>query len=306
MPINAHPEYVKAEKEYHESQTDEEKITALENMIKHVPTHKGAENLRKNLRTRYKKLKQEAQKARKKSGNKKGIKKAELQGAILGLTNSGKSSILKSITNANPQIASYGFTTAHPEIGTLNYQGCDIQIIDLPPISSPNFNKGIVNSADTLLIVVEKIDEIKSILELVKKNKQSKKIIIFNKIDKYDENTKRKISETLKSKKYNHVMTSTKTNEGIEKLKEKIFQSFPIIRVYTKHQGKSQKQKQDNKPVVLQKKSTLKDVSEKILHGYSKKVKYAKVTGPSAKFKDQKIGLKHIVKDKDTIEFFTD
>jgi len=315
MPINAHPEYMTAEKRYNEAVTNEEKIAALEEMLRWVPKHKGAETLRKQLRTRYKKLKLEFQKAKKKSGSKKGIKKEQLQAILIGLTNSGKSSVLNAITNATPQIASYGFTTTEPEIGTLNYEGCNIQIIDLPPIASPNFNKGLVNSADTLLIVVEKIDEIKPILEITKQNKKARKIIVFNKIDFYNENTKRKISETLKSKKYNHVIISTKTNKGLEELKEKILKSFPIIRIYTKHQGKKLKLGKDErrkplgflgKPVVLQKNSTLKEVAEKILHGYSKKVKYAKVTGPSAKFKNQKVGLKHVVKDKDTIEFFTD
>jgi ribosome-interacting GTPase 1 len=91
---------------------------------------------------------------------------------------------------------------------------------------------------------------------------------------------------------------------GIEELKEKIFKTFNILRIYTKHPGK--KEKLDNKPVILPPKSTLEDVAEKILHGYSKKVKYAKITGPSCKFPNQKIGLKHIVKDKDQVEFFTD
>ena len=303
MPINAHPEYITAEKKYNEANSEEEKLKALEEMLKWVPKHKGAETLRKNLRTRYKKLKQEFAKAKKKSGSKKGIKKEQLQAIILGLTNSGKSSILKSITNAQPKIASYGFTTTEPQIGTLNYKGCNIQIIDLPPIASPNYDKGLVNNADTLLIVVEKINEIKPILKEIS-NKNDKKIIIFNKIDLYDENTKRKISETLKSKKYRHIMTSTKTDEGIEELKEKILKSFDMIRIYTKHPGK--KQKLDNVPIILPPNSTLKDVAEKILHGYSKKVKYAKITGPSCKFTNQKVGLKHIVKDKDVVEFFTE
>jgi len=120
----------------------------------------------------------------------------------------------------------------------------------------------------------------------------------------HSEETKRKISETLKSRKYNHVIISCKTGENIENLKEKIFNSFPVIRIYTKHPGK--REKQDNVPVILPPNSSLENVAEKILHGYSKKVKYAKVTGPSSKFSGQKVGLKHIVKDKDTIEFFTE
>lgn len=304
MPINAHPEYMQAEGKYQQASTNEERVAALEEMIKWAPKHKGGETLRKNLKARYKKLKQELAKSKKKAGGKKGIKKAELQAVLVGLTNSGKSSILNAITNAQSRIASYGFTTLEPEIGTLNYGGCDIQIIDMPPIASEAFNKSIVNSADTILLVVERVDEIPPVLELIKQNKDAKKIVVFNKIDNYDENTKRKISETLKSKKYNFVLTSAITDEGMSELKEKIFQSFPIIRVYTKHPGKSDKS--DTRPVVLPIDSTLEEVAEKILHGYSKKVKYAKVTGPSAKFKDQKIGLKHVVKDRDVVEFVTE
>ena len=302
MPINAHPEYINAEAEYHDASTAELKLLALEKMIRFIPKHKGAETLRKNIRTRYKKLKQELEIKKKKSKGKKGIKKEDLQAVLIGLTNSGKSSVLKTLTNAQPKIASYGFTTSEPEIGTLNYQGCPIQIIDLPPISSENFDKGIVNNADTLLIVAEKIHEIKIILELLKTNKNSKKIIIFNKIDLYNQETKRKILETLRSKRYNFSIISCRTTEGIGDLKEKIFKSFNILRIYTRSQGK----KQDNVPVILPPNSTLKDVAEKILHGYSKKVKFAKISGPSAKFKDQKVGLSHVVKDKDVVELVTE
>lgn len=220
------------------------------------------------------------------------------------MTNSGKSSILKTITNAQPKIASHGFTTIKPEIGTLNYANCNIQIIELPPIESENFDRGIANNADTLLIVVEKIHEILTVLEQTNQNKNSKKIIILNKIDLYDNETKRKIRETLKSKKYNFCMVSTITKEGIDDLKEKIFKSFEVIRIYTKHPGK--KEKSDDIPVILRPNSTLEDVAEKILHGYSKKVKYTKITGPSCKFPNQKIGLKHVVQDKDVVEFFTE
>ena len=104
------------------------------------------------------------------------------------------------------------------------------------------------------------------------------------------------------TKKYNFVLFSAYTKEGVQELKEKIFKSFNIIRIYTRHPGK----KEDEVPVIMPPESTLEQVAEKILHGYSKKVKYAKVWGPSAKFLGQQIGLKHVVKDKDMIEFYTD
>jgi hypothetical protein len=301
MTTNVHPEYLEAEREYHNAYTDEARLEALEKMMRYMPKHKGAENLRKNLRTRYKKLRQEMKKS-KKNSSKKGIKKEDLQAVIVGLTNSGKSSILNAMTNAKPKIASYGFTTSEPEIGTMNYEGCSIQLIDLPPIASENFDRGIVNNADTIVIAVEKVHEVRPIMEILKSNKKAKIIVAFNKIDLYDEDAKRKISETLHSKRYNFALISAITGEGLDELKEKIFKSFDIIRVYTRHPGK----KQDNVPVTLPPDSDLRDVAEKILHGYSKKVKHAKIWGPSAKFLGQRVGLKHKLKDKDVIEFYTE
>ena len=52
MPINAGYEYFNAEKRYLDAQTLDEKITALEEMIKVAPKHKGSENLLAELKTR--------------------------------------------------------------------------------------------------------------------------------------------------------------------------------------------------------------------------------------------------------------
>ena len=51
--------------------------------------------------------------------------------------------------------------------------------------------------------------------------------------------------------------------------------------------------------------STLKNVAEKILKGFSEKVRETKIWGPSSKFPGQKIGLKHKLKDLDVVEFRT-
>ena len=46
-------------------------------------------------------------------------------------------------------------------------------------------------------------------------------------------------------------------------------------------------------------------VAEKILKGFSKKVKETKIWGPSSKFPGQKVGLQHKLKDLDVVEFKT-
>jgi len=51
---------------------------------------------------------------------------------IIGLPNAGKSSLLASITNANPKIANYQFTTLNPNLGVASYDNKEITIADIP------------------------------------------------------------------------------------------------------------------------------------------------------------------------------
>jgi len=76
MPINADIFYQKAEKEFYEAQTTEDKVVKLEKMIVTAPKHKGAENLLAGLRSRLAKLKKELKKeSANKSGRSTGVKK---------------------------------------------------------------------------------------------------------------------------------------------------------------------------------------------------------------------------------------
>ena len=54
---------------------------------------------------------------------------------IVGLPNVGKSSFLKFVTNANPKVANYPFTTLFPNLGVFRYKDYqDIIIADIPGI----------------------------------------------------------------------------------------------------------------------------------------------------------------------------
>jgi uncharacterized protein len=304
MPINANYEYVNAEAKFLSAKTDEEKIVCLEEMMRTMPKHKGSETLSKNLKTRYKKLKQKLaveQKKKKSASRKLGIKKSEMQAVLVGLANSGKSSLLACLTNAVPEINDYQYTTKIPTLGILHYDGAKIQVIDMPAIENELCDLGVINTADTLLIVITRVEQLKQIEPFLSRASASK-IIIFNKIDLLNENEKRKVFAHLQSKKYNFVMLSCKAQENLQVLKDKIFASFNKIRVYTKEPGKTV-DKED--PIILPKDSNVKEAAEKILHGFSLKIKQAKVTGPSSKFPNQKVGLEHVLKDKDIVEFYT-
>ena len=63
---------------------------------------------------------------------------------LVGLPNAGKSSILAAISNAQPKIANYPFTTLTPNLGVLNTGDENIVIADLPGlIEGAHMNKGL-------------------------------------------------------------------------------------------------------------------------------------------------------------------
>jgi ribosome-interacting GTPase 1 len=300
MPINASYEFLNAEKDYLKAVSMEDKIYWLEEMIRRAPAHKGGENLRAELRTRLKKFREKVEKNKKIGGGKKGIKKEGFQFAIIGLPNKGKSSILAKLTNAQPKVTDFPFSTRTPDIGTFDYEGVRAQIIDLPSLGSEYFDIGISNTADCLIIVVQDLAELPEVEKYLARAR-GKRIIVVNKSDLLNENELRKLEERMKSKRIEGIIFSAHTSHNLEKLKRAMFDKMNIVRVYTKEPGKPR----THEPIVLQKGLKVRDAAEKILKGFSQRVKETRLTGPSSKFPNQKVGLTHILKDLDVIEFHT-
>ena len=122
---------------------------------------------------------------------------------IIGLPNAGKSSLLASITSANPKIANYKFTTLNPNLGVAVYDDKEITLADIPGLIE-GAHKGVglgtkflkhIERCKTLLhlIDVTEKDLIRSYKQiraelgkysksLLKKNE----IIVLNKIDLID------------------------------------------------------------------------------------------------------------------------
>ncbi len=275
MPINAGFEYQKLEKEYANADSIEDKLKILQQMLQSAPSHKGAENLRNDIKQRIAKYKKilEKEKQSKKGSRGFSIKKeGAAQVVIIGATNVGKSTLLSKITNAKPLIANYEFTTSKPEIGTLDYKGIILQIVEIPAITENYLDKengsafmGIIRSSD-LIVILHK--------------------------DKKD------LSLVKKELKYSEIKNKSISVSSEKDVIDKIWSNLDLIYVYTKSPGKER----DYPPVALKKKSTVRDLTLKVHKDFLKNFDYARIWGPSAKHPGMRVGLEHILKEEDVIE----
>ncbi len=326
MPANLTPEYLAAEKKYREAKTLEEKLKALKEMWATLPKHKGTDKLQADIKRRISQIKKEIEEERQR--RKRGApsflfpeKEGAGQVAIVGKPNSGKSSILKSLTNANPEIADYPFTTVLPRVGMMKFEDIQIQLVDLPPFLKSKFQwwqREIVRNADAIMIVLDissddVLDdyyELKEVLKEIKvelsdRDEYSFSGIIKKKgffvLNKFDSDGAEERFKILTDSFYDEKFIPYSSLNGFNKnaLKNEIFKSLKIIRVYTKEPGKEPDMED---PMILEEGSTVLDAAEELHKDFAKKLKYAKVWG-SAKFPGQRVERNYVLKDKDIVEF---
>ena len=159
---------------------------------------------------------------------------------IIGLPNAGKSSLLASVTNANPKIANYQFTTLNPNLGVASYDNKEITIADIPGLVEGahkgtglgiQFLKHIERCKSLLHLIDITSEDLKKSYQQVKNelkkysNKliKKKELIVLNKIDLIDEKEVIHIIKDFKKNTKSEVIAvSTFNKSSVSKIKSKL------------------------------------------------------------------------------------
>ena len=159
---------------------------------------------------------------------------------IIGLPNAGKSSLLAAITNANPKIANYQFTTLNPNLGVASYDNKEITLADIPGLIEGahkgtglgiQFLKHVERCKSLLHMIDITNDDIKKSYDQVKnelknystKLSKKKELIVLNKTDLIEEKKVKDIVNNFsKSTKSEVVTMSTFKKKTILKIKAKL------------------------------------------------------------------------------------
>lgn len=124
-------------------------------------------------------------------------------------------------------------------------------------------------------------------------------VVAINKFDLRYTGVEEKIKETINR---DYLKVSAVTHEGLEELKETIYDTLGFIRVYLKPKGG----KADlDEPLVILNGSTIRTVCEHLHRDFVDLFRYSLVWGKSAKFPGQSVGLNHYLADGDIISIIT-
>lgn len=330
MPANLTPMYHKAEEAYRRAQSAEERVACLEEMLRLIPKHKGTDHLQADLKTRLKETRAEVQ-TEKAAGKSARSFRIPRQGAgtviLLGSPNAGKSRVLAELTNAEPEVADYPFTTREPLPGMMSWEDVNVQLIDTPPVTESHMESyltGYVRSADLILLCFdgssddapEQTADVLTQLESRKTHLSTwsgfdeedmsivhvKSLLIVSRSDDPEADERLAFFREMRPEfDLNVYPVELNQPDSVEELRHRVYESLGVIRAYTKKPGKPAELVD---PFPLPEGSTVEDLALKVHRDLADSLKHAKIWGMSAQ-DGQTVGRDHVLHDCDVVELHT-
>jgi ribosome-interacting GTPase 1 len=327
MPANLTQQYLKAEEEYRRAGTVEEELKCLQVMLQEIPKHKGTDKLQADLKAKIAKAKREVQTER--STGKKGHGfRVPRQGAgtavILGGPNAGKSQLLASLTHATPEVAPYPFTTHIPAPGMMAWEDVSVQLIDTPPITADfmeSYTQGLIRAADLALLLLDLAndDGIEACQAVVDRLNQTKTrlaasssldeedvglsytrtFLVPNKIDLPEAGQRLELFHELCPLGFSEYVISAQQRQGLEELRNAIYASLDVIRIYSKLP--TAKHPDLQRPFTVRRGSNLLELAGQIHKDYLENLKFARVWGQAVHDATVVKG-DYVLHDRDVVE----
>jgi uncharacterized protein len=324
LPANLTPEYKRAEERYRAAKSPEERLEALEEMLRVVPKHKGTDGLQADLKARISKLrKQPSSKAGKSTFSHMIPREGAGQVALVGPPNAGKSALVAALTRATPEVADYPFTTREATPGMMRLGNIAIQLLDLPALSRQHVEPWVfdlIRKADLCWIVVdgrwpiEGLDDTLAILaerhiglrpsgdDLSVRDLERvvrPALLIVTGLDRPEVGESLDTLDELVEHRWPICAVSTVTRAGLEALPGRTFDALDIIRVYTKQPGKPADP--NGTPFTLPRGATVEDLAVRIHKDLRANMTFARAWGAGV-FDGQTVDRDHVLSDGDIVE----
>jgi hypothetical protein len=168
MPTNLPAEAKRKWAEVSATKNPREKLQLMEEFLSLVPKHKGTAKLCAQVKKQMATLRREIEEKKRRKAGRGGPKffiekEGAAQIALIGLTNVGKSSLLRAVTNAKVEVSPNPYTTREPMPGILNYHDIQLQIVEAPALMEGSADGrawglqslALARNADGLILMVD-------------------------------------------------------------------------------------------------------------------------------------------------------
>ncbi|CAG8459469.1 5104_t:CDS:10 [Paraglomus brasilianum] len=319
-----------------------EKIAEIEKEISRTQKNKATEHhlgLLKAKLAQYRVQLLEPPKGSSKSGEGFDVMKSgDARVVLIGFPSVGKSTLLNKLTKTHSEAGAYEFTTLTCIPGKIEYNGANIQLLDLPGIiegaaQGKGRGRQVVAVAKTADLVLMLLDATKALLEKeletvgIRLNKAKPNVyfkvkkgggisfvstfklthlsekLVYQILHGYKIfNAEVLIREDITVDEFIDVVLGNRICEldlNLRYLLDQVWKYLDLIRIYTKRRGEFPDLEGG---LIMRNGANVEHVCHAIHRSLAHEFRYALVWGRSAKHNPQRVGLAHVMENEDVIQ----
>jgi small GTP-binding protein len=220
--------------------------------------------------------------------------------ALVGPPNAGKSSLLQALSSIQIKTGDYAFTTTRPVPSVTLIHDCRVQLVEIPGLIEGAAEDrgggkallGVLRGADAMVLChaanmpIGELATIRGELELA--GIEKKAIVAVTKLDEADES---RVDEIARAAGLPAIGVSVLDDERLDRFRARLWELTGLMRVWLRGEAQA-----------LEPGATVVDAARAVHHELADACIGARVTGPSAKFADQRVGRDHVLLDGDVVE----
>jgi ribosome-interacting GTPase 1 len=283
----------------------EERAREIKRLLKEIQWDVGDyKRIKDKLRQELSEIEtmEQAKKASRRSSK---TKKETPQFLVIGLTNSGKSTLINNLCGTKIPVEDYEYTTTEPQYGAMVHEGIKFQLVELPAISAGGWiydksTLGLVYSTDCLIIVGRSFEEFTTVLQEL--DEQNIELIPKRTGEGFAQITPRNIPAIFVKEEnmglVSHNQLRNVFSNDINGIKDAMFEIINSKRIFTMNSYSEI----EEEPVVFYKESLIvKDVVNKMNKSKMDVFKDAVVLEGGPNGRRKRVGLTYELQDKDVI-----
>jgi hypothetical protein len=296
-------------------------------MLALLPKHKGTDKLQADLRRRLAKLEEEGERGHRGGAHRPDPGHVPREGGgqwvLVGPPNAGKSSLLRALTHAHPEVAPYPFTTRVPQCGMMPFEDVQVQLVDTPAVTAAHaesYMPNLLRNADGVVLVADVDGDglgadgqaLRALLERARLWPADRPgpaephplllrrpvLLVVNKSEADPDGLLAAIVREELGVDLPWFAVSAATGAGLEALRRELWSRLGRVRIYAKEPGK---RADHERPFVLERGATVGDLARSVHRELAERLRFARIWG-TARFEGQQVDREHVLADRDVVE----